>query len=68
VLGCVFKSKEKRVWIVLQMEVIFLGYWKKRLYIQMILTFDKIVFTQVQWYFNFFEIIMVGDWYFLCFT
>jgi hypothetical protein len=39
--GCVFKSKEKKVWIILQMEVIFLGYWRKKLYIQWFWTLIK---------------------------
>jgi hypothetical protein len=47
---------------------IFFGLLKKETLPSMILTFDKKKFIQVQWYFYFFEYIMVGDWYFLCLT
>jgi hypothetical protein len=41
ILGCVLKSKETKAWIVLQMEVIFWSYWRKRLCIQWFWTFIK---------------------------
>jgi len=39
------------------------GLLKKEILHSMILNFDKIVFIQVQWYFNFFEYIMFGDFF-----
>ncbi len=41
-VGMCFQIQRKKVWIVLQMEVMFLGYWRKRLYIQWFWTLIKL--------------------------
>ncbi len=49
-----FQIQRKKIWIALQIGSNFFGLLKTETLHSMILNFNKIIFIQMQWYFDFF--------------